>query len=389
MPRKTKTKSAAITKSPEARQTKERRKAVPRKRLPAPLTGRQIASEQASNWTVCVGAGVSDPSPTVLPQPRTCPSDDGVDSDLPAPRSAWMVFGSDRAYPSDAALEQVDEVGSWTASKNVEIGDTLFFYFIHSKKAIHFVARATSLPCLGGPLYGKPGGRRQWRVEYDWIVRIDPITLAEIRTVFEEKNFLPYLMGAKYIRPDFANHLLERSRIAFPLSGDDARKALQRVVGKEELGNPATTSLAGLRAIPSAAFKCEEEVEYYLLEPLLRLAQVAKQARVQRRYDVPVKIRGRKRDTTADYAVLDGRNVRCIVEAKLDLGKGNTPEKKQDILQVREYAKKSRAPVFVLMDHDRVFCFRTGEEMPCLTIDRKRLNEADLNALRAHILGAH
>jgi hypothetical protein len=256
--------------------------------------------------------------------------------------------------------------GTWTATGNVQIGDILFFYFIAPYMAVHFVARAISQP-----EYDESSG--QWLVDYDSMLRIEPITLTDICTMFEEKKFLPYFKGAKYLRPDFANRLLERATVAFSPFDAEPKNALRRVVGKKELGDPSTITLAGIRRLRSTAFLYEEDVEYHVLEPLLRLGQVGTQARIQRRYDL-------RNNKTADYAALDKRNgVRCIVEAKLHITNAA-------VFQAREYATTCNAPVFVLIDCDQVLCYRTHEETPCLTIERKRLDDNSLRALRAHIL---
>jgi hypothetical protein len=66
--------------------------------------------------------------------------------DTSGPRSAWIVFGSDDSFQSDDDLKKFRGSGQWTATKRIEIGDTLFFYFIAPYMAIHFVARAASKP---------------------------------------------------------------------------------------------------------------------------------------------------------------------------------------------------------------------------------------------------
>ncbi len=213
------------------------------------------------------------------------------------------------------------------------------------------------------------------------MVRIEPITKADISTMFAEERFLPYFSGAKYLRPDFANRVLERAKVAFS-PFDSARDiALQRVVGRKELGDPKTIDLDGLRRLDSTAFVYEEDVECYFVEPLLRLAGVGRQARIQRRYDLPKR-------KTADYAALDcGQKVLCIIEVKRELSEKKEWKNSLDYRQARDNARACKAPGFVLMDRDRVFCFRTVDEVPCLTLDRSSLGSDGLRALRAHILG--
>lgn len=363
MPRKAKSKSENDVASPNPSRVRKRRKSSSRRKLSETTTGETTPFSEIR--TVLL---FSDPTEDVW----ICDSyvgDDALNHKLPKPRSAWFVFGSDESFQSDDDLAEAGGIGEWTATRNVEVGDILFFYFIAPKTAVHFVARATSKPVRDT----WSGGAPQWWVKYDSMIRIDPpITLSEIRKIFGEERLLLYCQGGKYIRPDFANSLLEKAGIISP-SKQCEKNALRRVIGKKELGDPNTITLAGLRKLKSARFVSEEDVEYHVLEPLLRLAQVEKYARIQRRYDLP-------NNKTADYAALDGQNgVLCIIEAKLHVSNAA-------VSQAREYATTCNAPVFVLIDCDRVLCYRTHEETPRLTIDRKRLDDNSLRALRAHIL---
>lgn len=390
MPRKAKAKSAADVESPKVSQTQTRKKSVPRGKQPEAPRGVQATAEAMGGGTIYAGyfepgGSSAMPGTVVTRWPMPLTTDHAGKGDIPAPRSAWILFGSDISFPSDDNLAQTSGRGEWTAPKNVEIGDTLFIYFISPKKAIHFVARAASKSFPGEePLSTARVGASRWWVKYDSMIRIRPISLNEIREVFQEKWLLLYCADGKYLRPDFANRLLERPQVAFAPTGQCTKNSLRRVIGKKELGDPKSITLDGLRRLQSSAFIYEEDVEYHVLEPLLRLARV----KAIRRYDIQVKIRNRLRYKTADYAVLDGPDkVLCIIEVKLDPCEGKDWERNRDLLQAREYAKKSKAPVFVLIDRDRVFCFRTHDELPCLTIDRRALDEDGLSALRAHILG--
>jgi len=380
MPKNPKPKAAKDVASPKVGQTEKRRKASSGKKPPQiPTQGCASYAEQGIPtidadpmgglwWQYTVGGTDLAVSP-VSPMP----ADAGI-HDLPEPRSAWIVFGSDESFLTDDDLSAFGGSGKWTAGKNVEIGDTLFFYFIAPEKAIHYVARACS-----EPWYDESW--RQWYVAYDSMVRIEPITKADISTMFAEERFLPYFSGAKYLRPDFANRLLVRAKVAFS-PFDSARDiALQRVVGRRELGDPKTVSLDDLRRLDSTAFVYEEDVEYYFVEPLLRLAGVGSQARIQRGYDLPKR-------KTADYAALDrGQKVLCIIEVKRELSKEKEWRNGSNYGQARDNARACKAPGFVLMDRDRIFCFRTVDEVPCLTLDRSSLGSDGLRALRAHILG--
>ncbi len=294
----------------------------------------------------------------------------------PAPRTAWFIFGSNESLLTNYDLVERAGRVRWNGSRHAEIGDIVFFYYIAPEQAIHFVARVTSQPVR--ELWNRGG--YQWWVDCDSMIRIEPIHLSEIRDAFGEERLLVYARGGMYIRPDIANRLIEKARPKFWISMRDLDKVLCEVVGRKELGEPSTITLDGLRELESADLTFEAEVEYHVLEPLLRLARIEQQS-IIRKLDLP----NRK---TADYAAKDqsGQKVRCIIEAKLNLGKRSNWQKNRHVKQAREYAKMCKAPGFVVMDRDRIVCFRTPDELPCLVLDRTTLDESGLSALRAHIL---
>lgn len=57
----------------------------------------------------------------------------------------------------------------------------------------------------------------------------------------------------------------------------------------------------------------------------------------------------------------------------------------REFSQAAMYAKSLDVP-FGLVDRDRIVCFRAGEADPQLSIERARLAESDLAALRKQIL---
>ena len=66
-----------------------------------------------------------------------------------------------------------------------------------------------------------------------------------IEDMFGEKRLL-LNMACKYIRADFANRLLDHVRNVGSPSQQTADAAMQRVVGKEELGDPASITISGV-----------------------------------------------------------------------------------------------------------------------------------------------
>jgi hypothetical protein len=302
----------------------------------------------------------------------------GARINSPAPRSAWFVFGSEDSFMSDDDLRENLGKGGWTSSKHAKKGDTLFFYFIAPYRAVHFVARARCDAFFDEEF-------KRWRIYFESMVSIKPIHLSQLRELFDEKRLLLYVKDGKWIRPDFANRLLDHMVVVYPVAQEHIHRVRQHMLGKVELGEPASITLDELRQLQSSHFICEEEVEYHVLEPLLRLAQLEYPVRVQRRFDLP-------RRKTADYAAIesiDGRStqrVRCIIEAKLNLGNlGNWPTNRH-VGEARQNAEMCDAPGFVVMDRDRLVCFRTSEELPCLVLERATLDENGLSTLRAHIL---
>lgn len=306
-----------------------------------------------------------------------------VSADCPAPRSAWFVFGSNESLLTNADLLERGGKVHWTAPMNAEIGDIVFFYFISPEQSVHFMARVASQPVR--KLWNQRG--YQYWADCDSMIRIQPIHLTEIREIFGEKRLLVYAKGGMYICPDFANRLIEKTHAKCWSSIRDPDKVLRRVGGRTELGQPNSITLDGLRELASADFMAEAEVEYHVLEPLFRLAQIGQRS-IIRKLDLPKR-------KTADYAVIETgastakrrrQKVLCIIEAKLNLGKRNNWAKNRHVKQAREYAKMCKAPGFVVMDRDRFVCFRTREKFPCLVLDRASLARNGLSALRAHLL---
>ena len=66
------------------------------------------------------------------------------------PTNAWLLLG-DEASPTRRELQGhapgwPSRPSLWTAPRQAQPGDLLFFYFIDPIKAVHFAARAASYP---------------------------------------------------------------------------------------------------------------------------------------------------------------------------------------------------------------------------------------------------
>lgn len=308
--------------------------------------------------------------------------------DLPLPRSAWVLFGDEASYLSNEELREQNTGAPpgwqiWTASPHVEAGDLLFIYFIAPRSAIHFVARATSHPYVDAGI-GVNANREvtshQWRVPYNGIVEIRPITYRRLCMLSGERLILKGRSG-KYIRPQVANRLLQEIEIVNAPFEWCAKLYDCSVVGASSLPSPDKIGLKDLREIPSSLLRLEAEVERYVVEPLLRLSRA-----VGKRYCLKRRLRiGRK---MADYAVMQGDHVKCIIEVKLRtrLDRQRNWSGCPDLEQASWYAGKVQTP-FVIVDCEQIFCFRPSGKIPCLKIDRHRLKTKDLTAFRAHVLG--
>lgn len=311
---------------------------------------------------------------------------------LPKPRSAWLLFGDDESYLTKEEMathnlaphaSSESSLPCWTCCPHIEIGDKLLIYFIKPRKAIHFVATACSRPYLNRDLYVnslRPVDPHQWWIDYTGIVEVEPIAFRAICDACGETLVLKGRSG-KPIRAGAANRLLDQMRVSYSVAEWCTTLAYQRIVGRSDLPRPEEISLGMLTEIPSSLLKLESGVEEFIVEPLLRLADIKPPHHViVRRYRI-----GRK---VADYAILQGREVLCIIEVKLRVGFNRDYEWAQcpDLDQASGYAAQLRVP-FMIIDCDQVFCFRIGGTTPYLEFERQLLQKKDIAAIRAHISG--
>jgi hypothetical protein len=92
---------------------------------------------------------------------------------LPRPRSAWLLYSDEASYPPY-------RFPLWTTAPHTEAGDTLFFYFMAPRKAIHFVGRALSRPFASSKVTvtsDREVNQHQWWVRFGAVVEIEPMSL--------------------------------------------------------------------------------------------------------------------------------------------------------------------------------------------------------------------
>jgi hypothetical protein len=265
----------------------------------------------------------------------------------------------------------------------MEVGDTLFFYFMAPRKAIHFIGRALKRPYYDTKLEvnsNRAVDPHQWWVSFGDVVEIDPISLSEINDACGERLLLRGSNG-KHIRTDVANRLLARSRIVNSPEAWHERTAFQKVVGRSDFPSPSRMSRQMLCDLPSSLLLLENHVEEFVVEPLVRLLRLPNAYTLKRRPRIGSKV--------ADYAVLKNGETRCIIEAKLRtrLDRDRNWADSPDIQQAQGYATGFGGR-FLVVDCHEVFCFDADDTAPRLAFERRSLTDADLTAIRSHVIGS-
>jgi hypothetical protein len=308
---------------------------------------------------------------------RRSPPDWNVVDDLPPPRSAWLLLSDEASYPPH-------RFPLWTASPHIEVGDTLFFYFMAPRKAIHFIGRALNRPYYDTKLEvhsNRTVDPHQWWVSFGGVVEIDPIPLSEINDACGERLLLRGSNG-KHIRTDAANRLLAQSKIVNSPEARHQRMALQKVVGRSDLPSPSRMNRETLCDLPSSLLLLESHVEEFIVEPLVRLLRLPNGYTLQHRLRIGSR--------TADYAVLKNGETRCIIEAKLRtrLDRDRNWSESPDVQQAQGYASRF-GDRFLVVDCDEVFCFGGGGSEPRLTFERRSLTDKDIAAIRSHVMASN
>lgn len=320
--------------------------------------------------------------------------DGGLSSPVKDPRAiepanAWVLYGDEASFPSEQELASASHKVAgqvydylWTAAKQTQPGDLLFLYFVHERKAIHFVARAAVAAWYSGELEVAANARvrpTQWWTCITPPVPITPIPFAQLKDAFHGDLVMRGRSG-RYIPPATVTRLIE-------IIGEDAitpelEAVLRQPVGLADLPEPQQMTFEQWRVIAAGELPLEAKVEEHLVEPLLRLAlRDRDDLRPQKRYRVAGGI--------ADYAILSDTGAPCaIIEVKVAVRKRPNASwsDSPDFLQTRRYADALNCPS-VLIDSHYVHLIAPHADAPHATIERRTATAADLDALTEHISG--
>lgn len=303
-----------------------------------------------------------------------------------APASAWLLKGSEAAFPSADDLEEDREragVGiftwDWTTASQTQIGDLVLFYFMSPRKAVHFVARAASNAFFSREIAVNADNTvnlAQWWGYFTTPIEIEPITVAELRHA--AGGHLP-LRGRSglFLAPEIISTLRFRAK-------DSTHQAeLDRVVtvpvGLAELPDPKEVTHESWRALAPGALPLEAHVSSHLVEPILRDLLAGTGLTWKREYPV-----GRR---WADFVILDGATPVHVIEVKKVIKQapeGGWPES-PDFTQLRWYADQLDSPGTLFDSHRILLVKRDGTE-PWREISRRSATTADLEAIRSHLL---
>lgn len=320
-----------------------------------------------------------------LPARRSGGSFRASDPTHRAPSNAWLLMGGQDSYPTQEEIDLAREdaaVGiyefSWTAAKQTEPGDLLFFYFPAPDKAIHFVARAVDHAYFDdiGPTGEKWSGR-QWWTHITPMVEIQPIPLANLKQV--TGNLVMRGRSGRYLRPEHAARLADEARALRPEDSSILARVLTPVVGRPDHPDPTTLSLAEWRELASGSFALEADVERLVVEPLLRMVLAGQpEATWAKAYAAGTRI--------VDYVVLDGTRPMCAIEVKLRVRRSATADwaQCQDFTQAADYGQRLGVPA-LLMDAVAIYLIPAGAEEPARTLTRSVLLDEDLETIRKHI----
>ena len=296
-----------------------------------------------------------------------------------SPKNAWLLVGDQESLDVLNTAEEsfwfADLDHIWTAPKQVQPGDVLFFYFMAPHKEVKFVARAASFASFANdiPVLGGRAGMHQWWVHYARLEPIEPIPLDMLREAFD--GHLILRGRPSYVPPQVVERLLPRidpevidvTGIAVP-------------TGLDELPPPEEVDLSAWTQIAAGALTLESHVEDYIVEPLLRLA-FASHNDVTWSHQHRIDGAG-----VADYSVSRRGALRSVIEVKLGARYRETANNTEspDFAQLLRYAEALDMPG-MLIDANRMFLFQRGERVPSEVFARADFTTKELNAVAVHL----
>lgn len=295
------------------------------------------------------------------------------------PQSAWVLMGDEISYPilDDDVEYGVTSQSNWTCCPHIEIGDTLFFYFMNPLKEVHFIGRAVSLPYVDssiGVATLKDVHNHQWWVDYDCLVKIEPISFKCLNEIMGGHLVLRGRNG-KCIRPEAANRLLKQSHAIDSFKAVHKRMALQPINGRNNLPSPKDIDLNAWKSINTSDLRLESNVEEFIVEPLFRLLNLPKSYSLQFRFSIGMKV--------ADYVILYNDVPHCIIECKLRarFGRKRVWSASPDVVQARRYADAFKIP-YIVIDSSEIFFFRHKKIRPLLTVSRRNSRRSEIQKIR-------
>lgn len=299
---------------------------------------------------------------------------------LDKPRSAWLLQGAEKSLEylerdqEDLFHPTIDDI--WTAPKQVRPGDLLFFYFRDPIKEIRFVGRAASYPFFADDIEVDGDGRagnRQWWVHFGMVAPTSPIPFNAIKEAFDGHVVLRG--RPTFLPPRVVERLL-------PLVGDDLVEMglVDIPTGSTDLPDPRQTSLDKWSALASGAMTLERHVEDHVVEPLLRFA-FANDPEVTwtRQHRTP-------NGGAVDFATWRGSDLAAAIEVKLGTRFRETGARagSPDFGQIRRYMDELGVPG-MLIDANRLFLFKQGEEWPHLVLERAAVTPEDIGTVARHL----
>ncbi|MFO0609362.1 MAG: hypothetical protein U0324_39725 [Polyangiales bacterium] len=219
----------------------------------------------------------------------------------------------------------------------------------------------------------------QWCFGLKSMVEIEPIAFKDLCAICGEALILKGQSG-KRLTAAMANALLSRITIKHPSDADIRDDILQPVVN-HALPQPDSMSLDDLRDFASGHLNLEKEVEEYIVDPMLRLAGLDEAPyRIERQVRVGKGL--------ADRVVYRGNEALCVIEVKrrLHLDRHRDWTTCIDVAQAQGYATRLSTD-FMLVDVDRIACFKAGQKTPAVEFDRRCLDESELEQIALHASG--
>jgi hypothetical protein len=301
----------------------------------------------------------------------------------PPPRNAWIIIGNDDSWVDRQRLDGINaepDYWYWNGSPHTEEDDLLFFYYTAPRGAVCFVARADRDPYYEAHVDSRaeisPG---QWCFGLKSMVEIEPITFKDLCAICGETLILKGQSGKK-LTAAMANALLSCIKIRHP-TDSDIRDDIMQPVENHALPRPGAMTLDDLRNLASGHLNLEKEVEEYVVDPLLRLAGLGEAPyRIERQVRV-----GRG---LADRVVYHNDKTVCVIEVKrrLHLDRNRNWAACIDLGQVEGYATMLSAD-FMLVDVDRIACFKAGDKTPSVEFDRRHLDEDAIEDIALYASG--